>query len=53
MAGTYKPTKAERAAIRKGEAEIRRGDYVTLEEFLRGPKGARKRLSKRTRKATR
>ena len=33
VAGTYKPTKAEWAAIRKGEA-IARGDSVSLTEFL-------------------
>jgi len=31
---TYQPTKAELAAIRKGEAAIARGDYVSLSEFL-------------------
>ena len=31
---TYKPTKAEIAAIKKGEAEIARGEFVTLAEFL-------------------
>ena len=31
---TYKPTKAELAAIRKGEAEIARGECVTLTELL-------------------
>ena len=31
---TYKPTKAELAAIRKGEAEIARGESVTLRELL-------------------
>jgi hypothetical protein len=31
---TYKPTKAELAAMRKGEAEIARGEYLTLAEFL-------------------
>lgn len=30
----YQPTKAERAAIRKGEAAIARGEYVSLTEFL-------------------
>lgn len=30
----YKPTKAEWAAIRKGEAEIARGEYVTLTDLL-------------------
>jgi hypothetical protein len=31
---TYKPTKSELAAIRKGEAAIARGDSVSLSEFL-------------------
>ncbi len=31
---TYKPTKAELAAIREGEAAIARGDSVSLAEFL-------------------
>jgi len=31
---TYKPTKAELAAIRKGEAEAARGEYVTLADIL-------------------
>lgn len=31
---TYKPTKTELAAIRKGEAEIARGESVTLAELL-------------------
>ena len=48
---TYKPTKAELAAIRKGEAEIVRGEFVTLRELLQdmdrrrrkgGTKAARK-----------
>jgi bifunctional DNA-binding transcriptional regulator/antitoxin component of YhaV-PrlF toxin-antitoxin module len=30
----YKPTKAEAAAIRKGEAEIARGEFVTLDHLL-------------------
>jgi len=30
----YKPTNAELTAIRKGEAAIARGDYVTLTDFL-------------------
>lgn len=33
-APSYKPTKAELAAIRKGEAEIARGEYVTLTDLL-------------------
>ena len=31
---TYRPTKAELTAIRKGEAAIARDGYVSLEEFL-------------------
>jgi predicted transcriptional regulator len=31
---TYKPTKTELAAIRKGEAAIARGEHVSLTEFL-------------------
>ena len=30
---TYKPSKAELAAIRKGEAAVARGEYVSLTEF--------------------
>jgi hypothetical protein len=30
---TYKPTKAEAAAIRRGRAAIRRGEYVTLDQL--------------------
>ena len=33
-APTYKPTKAELSAIRKGEAAIARGEYVSLSDFL-------------------
>jgi hypothetical protein len=28
------PTAAERASLRKGRAEIRRGDYVTYDQLL-------------------
>lgn len=31
---TYKPNKAELAAIRRGEAEIARGEYVGLADLL-------------------
>ena len=31
---TYKPSKAELATIRKGEAAIRRGESVSLGQFL-------------------
>jgi len=30
----YRPAKAEAAAIRKGEAEIARGEFVTLNDLL-------------------
>jgi predicted transcriptional regulator len=48
---TYKPTKAEWAAIRRGEAALARGESVSLTEFANdldshrrkaGPKGSRK-----------
>ncbi len=32
--GTYAPTRAELAAIRKGRAEIQRGQFVTLDQLL-------------------
>ena len=50
-AATYKPTKSERAAIRKGEAQIAQGESVVLMDLLneldrshrgRGKKAARK-----------
>jgi len=52
--GTYAPTKAELAGIRKGRAEIKRGQFVTLERLLHDldtkPGKAR---SKRVRKTAR
>src|ERR1039457_5341123 len=33
---TYKPTKSELAAIRKGESAIARGECVSLSDFLHG-----------------
>ena len=33
-APTYKPTRAELAAIRKGEAEVARGEYVALTDLI-------------------
>jgi predicted transcriptional regulator len=48
--GIYTPSKAELAAIRKGRAAIKRGEFVTLQQLLNdldnphrkaGPKGAR------------
>ena len=32
--GTYTPTKTDLAAIRKGRAAIKRGEFVTLEQLL-------------------
>jgi predicted transcriptional regulator len=49
--GTYTPSKTELAAIRRGRAAIKRGEFVTLEQLLNdldnphrkaGPKRARK-----------
>jgi predicted transcriptional regulator len=49
--GIYTPSKAELAAIRKGRAAIKRGEFVTLQQLLNdldnphrkaGPKGAHK-----------
>src|ERR1700730_5282155 len=49
--GTYTPSKAELAAIRKGRAAIKRGEFVTLQQLLNdldnphskaGPKRVRK-----------
>ena len=33
-AGSYRPTKAELEAIRKGEQEIARGEFATLGDLL-------------------
>jgi predicted transcriptional regulator len=44
----YTPTKAERAAINKGRAEFRRGEYVTLSELHDELAAAR--LQKRTKR---
>jgi hypothetical protein len=41
-ASTYKPTKAELAGIRKGEAEVARGDYVTLTDLIHDLDGNRR-----------
>ncbi len=32
--GSYKPTKSDLLAIRKGRAEIGRGEYITLPELM-------------------
>jgi bifunctional DNA-binding transcriptional regulator/antitoxin component of YhaV-PrlF toxin-antitoxin module len=50
---TYKPTKAELSAIRKGEAEAARGEYVTLAELLDDLEGRRKGGTKTARKVSR
>lgn len=39
------PTKAELAAIRRGRAAIRRGDYVSLDELLHDPESRSRRSS--------
>jgi bifunctional DNA-binding transcriptional regulator/antitoxin component of YhaV-PrlF toxin-antitoxin module len=45
---TYKPTKAELAAIRKGEAEIARGEYVTVNELFHDLDRRRRKGGKKT-----
>jgi len=51
---TYKPTKAELAAIRKGEAEIARGEYVNVTDLLHDlDRRRRKSGTKATRKVSR
>jgi bifunctional DNA-binding transcriptional regulator/antitoxin component of YhaV-PrlF toxin-antitoxin module len=51
---SYKPTKTELAAIRKGEAEIARGEYVTLSDILHDlDRPRRKRGAETARKASR
>jgi bifunctional DNA-binding transcriptional regulator/antitoxin component of YhaV-PrlF toxin-antitoxin module len=53
-APTYKPTKSELAAIRKGEAEIARGDSVSLESLLHDLERGRRKVGPKTaRKASR
>ena len=48
------PTKAELAAIRKGRAEIRRGEFVTLQQLLHDlDRPNRKAGRKRTQKSSR
>jgi hypothetical protein len=51
---TYKPTKAELAAIQKGEAEVARGEYVTLPDLLHDmDRNRRKSRTKTARKVSR
>lgn len=49
----YKPTRAELMAIRKGEAAIARGDYVSLSDFLPVDRRRRKTGAKTARKVSR
>lgn len=50
----YKPTKAELAAIRKGEAEIARGQFVTLADLIDELDRRRRRVGeKKARKVSR
>ena len=52
--GTYTPTKAELAAIRRGRAEIKRGEFVTLDQLKDDLKSAnRKPRKKGSRKTSR
>ena len=44
----YTPTKAELAAIRKGRAEIKRGNFVTLEQLLHDLDTSRRRARTKT-----
>ena len=51
---TYKPSKAELAAIRKGEAAVARGEYISLSEFLNDLDGPRRKTgAKAARKVSR
>ena len=51
---TYKPTKSELAAIRKGEGELARGESVSLSELLHGMDSGRRKVgAKTTRKVSR
>jgi bifunctional DNA-binding transcriptional regulator/antitoxin component of YhaV-PrlF toxin-antitoxin module len=45
---TYKPTKAELAAIRKGEAEITRGEYVSVNQLFHDVDRRRRKGGKKT-----
>jgi bifunctional DNA-binding transcriptional regulator/antitoxin component of YhaV-PrlF toxin-antitoxin module len=51
---TYKPTRSEMAAIRKGQAAIARGDTISLTEFLHGlDRNSRQAGAKTSRKVSR
>jgi hypothetical protein len=45
---TYKPTRAELAAIRKGEAAAARGEFLTLAEFIHEMERNRSRAGAKT-----
>jgi predicted transcriptional regulator len=45
--GLYTPDKSERAAIRKGRAAFRRGEYVTLSQLLNELDATRQKTSKK------
>ena len=45
---TYKPTKVEVAAIRKGEAEITRGEYVSVNQLFHDVDRRRRKGGKKT-----
>jgi hypothetical protein len=45
---TYKPTKAELAAMREGEAAFANGDFLTLTEFLHEMDRSRRRAGAKT-----
>jgi bifunctional DNA-binding transcriptional regulator/antitoxin component of YhaV-PrlF toxin-antitoxin module len=47
-ASTYEPTKAELAAIRKGQAAIARGESVGLTDFLNGLDSHRRKAGAKT-----
>ncbi len=50
----YTPTKLEAAAIRKGRAEMKRGQFVTLEQLLHEMDAKRRKAgTKSTRKSSR
>ena len=45
--GFYTPTKAEAAAIRKGRAAIKRGEYVTLQQLFHELDNPRRKASQK------
>jgi hypothetical protein len=52
--GSYTPTKSELSAIRKGRAEIQRGEFVTFDKVLHGMDAPHRKASRKgARKNTR